>query len=71
VKRVIKLGKNEVAQVGEGKRGQGIKLGTAEIIKPVRGGFKVMPQIKPNVQIYKDPDSNKKYKITNKKKGSK
>ena len=61
--KVVRLGKNEVAQVGEGKRGQGVKMGTAEIIKPVKGGFKVMPQIKPKVQVYRDPDTNKKYKI--------
>lgn len=61
--KVVRLGKNEVAQVGEGKQGQGIKMGTAEILKPVRGGFKVMPQVKPKVQVYRDPDTKQQYKI--------
>jgi hypothetical protein len=69
--KVIRLGKNEVAQVGEGKRGQGIKMGTSEILKPVKGGFKVMPQVKPKIQVYRDPDTNEKYKIADKKKGNK
>jgi hypothetical protein len=68
-KKIVRLGKNDVVQVGEGKKGQGIRIGTAEIIKPIKDGFKVMPQVKPKVQIYKDPDTNKKYKVGDSMKG--
>lgn len=75
--KTVKLGKNEVVQVGEGKHGQGVRAGTAEIIRPVKGGFKIMPQVKPKINVYKDPDTKKLYglggnmkKVTVKKKAA-
>jgi hypothetical protein len=60
-KRVINVKKGQAVLIGEGKRNQGVAAGTSEILVPQRGNaWKVMPQVKKKVPIYRDPDNKKK-----------
>lgn len=61
----ISLGKNDAVQVGEGVNNEGVRAGTAEIMKPVgTNSMRVMPQVAPGVELYRDPVTRDTYDAT-------
>ncbi len=56
---IVRLARGDTVQVGEGLNQEGVRMGTSELIKPIADGFKVMPQVRPGVEEYRDPNSGR------------
>lgn len=50
----------DTIMMGEGRKGEGVAMGTSELMVPMPNGDKrIMPQVKPGLELYRDPVTGK------------